>query len=276
MNNDISINKLLVIGWDAADWNCIDPLLRTGAMPNLQRLLASGVRGNLKSIEPKLSPILWTSIATGKVAEKHGILNFVEPRPDGEGIRVSQSTSRKTKAVWNILSQQQRVTNVIGWYASHPAEPINGRIVSNLLHEGFVIQSGQNTGTITVKTGTTSGAITVKSVSSCGNSSAFSLTVTIGTCTTARTTESGSFSPDDEVFLDVTFYPNPTSDVIHFVATSEAPQSIEVYNMVGQQVMKLGWQNEVSLESLTNGTYFIRFVFQDTYITKKVVVGSLR
>jgi predicted AlkP superfamily phosphohydrolase/phosphomutase/tetratricopeptide (TPR) repeat protein len=108
-------------------------------MPNLQRLLASGVRGNLKSIEPKLSPILWTSIATGKVAEKHGILNFVEPRPDGEGIRVSQSTSRKTKAVWNILSQQQRVTNVIGWYASHPAEPINGRIVSNLLHEGFEV-----------------------------------------------------------------------------------------------------------------------------------------
>lgn len=142
MENNNSKRKLLVIGWDAADWNIIDPLLKAGQMPNLQRLLSSGVRGNLKSIEPKLSPILWTSIATGKVAEKHGILNFVEPRPDGQGIRISQSTSRKTKAVWNIFSQNNLVTNVIGWYASHPAEPINGRVVSNLLHEGFD-ESGQ-------------------------------------------------------------------------------------------------------------------------------------
>ena len=128
--------RLLVIGWDAADWMVIDPLLAKGAMPTLDRLIRAGVRSDLSTLEPKLSPLLWTSIATGKTADKHGILNFVEPKPDGSGLRVASSTSRRCKALWNILSQSGLRTNVVGWYASHPAEPIGGAIVSNLLCEG--------------------------------------------------------------------------------------------------------------------------------------------
>lgn len=126
---------MLVLGWDAADWLIIDPLLARGRMPNLKRLIEAGVRADLATLEPKLSPLLWTSIATGKTCDKHGILNFVEPKPEGDGLRVSQSTTRKTKAVWNIFSQQGIRTNVIGWYASHPAEPINGHVITNLLQE---------------------------------------------------------------------------------------------------------------------------------------------
>jgi predicted AlkP superfamily phosphohydrolase/phosphomutase/tetratricopeptide (TPR) repeat protein len=142
--------KILLIGWDAADWIIIDPLIASGKMPNLQKLIGKGIRSNLKTLEPKLSPILWTTIATGKTADKHGILNFVEPKPDGDGLRISQSTSRKTKAVWNILSQSGIKTNVIGWYASHPAEPINGAVVSNLLFEDF-IESGTELNPLTDK-----------------------------------------------------------------------------------------------------------------------------
>ena len=128
--------RLLVVGWDAADWQLIDPLLARGAMPTLARLIAGGVRSDLSTLEPKLSPLLWTSIATGKTPDRHGILNFVEPKPDGSGLRVSSSTSRKCKALWNILSQSGMRTNVIGWYASHPAEPIRGSVVTNLICEG--------------------------------------------------------------------------------------------------------------------------------------------
>lgn len=128
--------RLLIIGWDAADWIILDKLFEQGRMPNLQRLIAKGIRADLKTLEPKLSPILWSSIATGKTCDKHGILNFVEPKPDGSGLRVFQSTSRKTKAIWNILSQTGHKTNVVSWYASHPAEPIRGHVVSNLLKEG--------------------------------------------------------------------------------------------------------------------------------------------
>jgi len=60
--------RVLLIGWDAADWKVIRPLLHAGEMPNLARLMASGVHGNLATIYPPLSPMLWTSIATGKRA----------------------------------------------------------------------------------------------------------------------------------------------------------------------------------------------------------------
>jgi len=128
--------RLLIVGWDAADWHVIDPLLAAGDMPNLKRLIDSGVRSDLATLEPKLSPLLWTSIATGRTPDLHGILNFVEPKPDGSGLRVASSTSRRVKALWNIASQSGLRTQVTGWYASHPAEPIRGSITSNLLLEG--------------------------------------------------------------------------------------------------------------------------------------------
>ena len=75
--------------------------------------------------------MLWNSIATGKRPEQHGIYGFVEPRPDGSGIRPVTSTSRKCKAIWNILSQNGLRSNVVNWFASFPAEPIEGVVVSD-------------------------------------------------------------------------------------------------------------------------------------------------
>lgn len=123
--------KILLIGWDAADWNVINPLLDAGQMPRLESLVNAGVMGNLSTLYPELSPMLWTSIATGKRAWKHGIYGFTEPTPDQTGIRPITSLSRKTKAIWNILSQAGIKSNVVGWWPSHPAEPINGVMVSN-------------------------------------------------------------------------------------------------------------------------------------------------
>ena len=122
---------MLLIGWDAADWEMIDPLLQRGQMPALAQLMSRGVRGNLATIQPVLSPMLWTSIATGKRADKHGICGFTEPLPDASGIGPVRSTSRKCKAIWNILTQNGLRSNVVGWFATHPAEPINGVMVTD-------------------------------------------------------------------------------------------------------------------------------------------------
>ena len=126
--------KILLIGWDAADWKIINPLLDAGKMPNLEHLVNRGVMGNLSTLYPELSPMLWTSIATGKRPFNHGIHGFTEPDPDGQGVRPVTNLSRTTKALWNILSQNDITCNVIGWWPSHPAEPINGVMVSNHYH----------------------------------------------------------------------------------------------------------------------------------------------
>jgi predicted AlkP superfamily phosphohydrolase/phosphomutase/tetratricopeptide (TPR) repeat protein len=123
--------KILLIGWDGADWEHIDPLLEAGLLPTLDHFINQGVMGNLATLQPILSPMLWNSVATGKFADKHGIHGFVEPNPSGEGVRPYSSTSRKVKALWNIFTQEGMRSNVVGWWASHPAEPIDGTIVTN-------------------------------------------------------------------------------------------------------------------------------------------------
>lgn len=128
--------RVLLIGWDAADWQIIRPLVERGGMPNFKRFLDEGAWGNIATLDPILSPILWNSIATGKRADKHDILGFMEP--DGRGfVRPVSSTSRKAKALWNIASQNNLRSVVVGWYASYPAERINGAIVTDR-YESFV------------------------------------------------------------------------------------------------------------------------------------------
>ena len=100
-------------------------------MPTLDALINRGVMGNLATLQPILSPMLWNSVATGKFADKHGIHGFIEPDPVNGGARPYSSTSRKCKALWNILTQCDLSSNIVGWWASHPAEPIKGKVVTN-------------------------------------------------------------------------------------------------------------------------------------------------
>src|ERR1700690_3553619 len=126
--------KVLLVGWDAADWKVIHPLMHAGKMPNLQRIVENGVSGQISTLHPPLSPMLWTSIATGKRPFQHGIHGFSEPTPDGRGVQPVTNLSRKTKALWNILNQNDLRSVVIGWGPTPPAEPINGVMISDHYH----------------------------------------------------------------------------------------------------------------------------------------------
>ena len=123
--------KVLLIGLDGADWNIMDPLINAGRLPNLGRLVRAGARGRLHSITPMLSPVIWTSIATGVSPGRHGIIDFLATTgKDGEKEPVTSSL-RKTKALWNILSEQGLSVGIAGWWASFPAEKVNGFVVSD-------------------------------------------------------------------------------------------------------------------------------------------------
>jgi Tfp pilus assembly protein PilF len=121
---------VLFIGLDAADWMILDRLMARGALPNLAALKARSAWADIVSEEPMLSPILWTSIATGKRPEKHGILEFTTRDPaTGRELPVT-ADKRRVKALWNILSAFGRRTAVLGWWATHPAEWVDGVLVS--------------------------------------------------------------------------------------------------------------------------------------------------
>ncbi len=124
-------SKLLLFGIDGATWDLMDPLLEKGLLPNFEKLIDHGVRSPLKTYKPTLSPLIWTTIATGFAPKKHGIEGFTaKVRGTGETVLVT-SNMRKVKAVWNILSEHEKTVGVIGWWASYPAQKVNGFVISD-------------------------------------------------------------------------------------------------------------------------------------------------
>ncbi len=129
-SGDAPPEKVLLIGLDGAEWDLIHPMVEAGELPNLGRLMKEGVYGNLRSLEPLAkSPAIWTTIATGRSPEEHGILSFVD-KVNG---RPLTQNLRKVRALWNIFSGVGRSVGVVGWLMSWPAEKVNGFVVSDYL-----------------------------------------------------------------------------------------------------------------------------------------------
>ena len=122
--------EVWIIGLDGADWDQLGPMLERGEMPNLKRLRDGGASGVLLSDEPMLSPLLWTSIATGKTADQHGITWFMTDAPDGTKVPIS-SRERRVRAFWNIATDAGLSCGIVGWWATWPVEPVDGFMVSD-------------------------------------------------------------------------------------------------------------------------------------------------
>jgi predicted AlkP superfamily phosphohydrolase/phosphomutase/tetratricopeptide (TPR) repeat protein len=123
--------RILLVGLDGADWDVIDPMIARGDLPRLARLKREGAWARLRSNVPTLSPILWTTVATGKTPDRHGINDFLVADPrTGRKVPIN-STFRTAKALWNILSDGGMPCDVVAWWASWPAEAIAGHLVSD-------------------------------------------------------------------------------------------------------------------------------------------------
>jgi predicted AlkP superfamily phosphohydrolase/phosphomutase len=125
--------RVVLIGLDAATWTVIRPLMSKGDLPNLKKLVDRGWSGPLVSIEPTFSPALWTTIASGRNREDHGITGFLAPTEDGKKEVPVTSNLRRVETLWTIASRSGRTVNVIGWYVTWPTEPVNGVMVADRL-----------------------------------------------------------------------------------------------------------------------------------------------
>ena len=155
--------RLLVVGWDAATWDVLDPLLAQGRLPNLAGLIEKGSRVTLwarpQVIQPfadsasggARSPAVWESIATGKSPRQHGIWDFrikrfwgvkqpVPFRLAGEYLGETDSTSgalARANRFWSILDEAGFKTATVGWWSTWPAHLMErGIVVSNLAAYG--------------------------------------------------------------------------------------------------------------------------------------------
>ncbi|HTO86251.1 MAG TPA: alkaline phosphatase family protein [Thermoanaerobaculia bacterium] len=124
--------RVLLIGIDGADPKILSELIAQGRLPTFARLEREGASGTLRSQEPLLSPIVWTSIATGRRPEDHGVLDFIEFGPNDQPTPIT-SLRRRVPALWNIATQFRKSSGFVGWYASFPAERVDGFEVSDRL-----------------------------------------------------------------------------------------------------------------------------------------------
>jgi hypothetical protein len=110
--------RVVIVGVDGASWSVIDPLLAKGALPNLAALLARGVSGELETVEPVISPVVWTSIATGQRPEVHGVKDFFAD---------SRTVARAT--IFERLAVQGLRVGTYEWLVSWPPRPLPGGFV---------------------------------------------------------------------------------------------------------------------------------------------------
>lgn len=115
--------KVMVLGWDGATWDVLEPLVQDGFLPNLGRLREQGAWGCLRSVFPPLSPVAWTGAMTGKNSGKHGIFEFVEHGHDPLGGRVNSSRTIQAKLLWEIAAQHGKKTVAGGVPMSYPPRP---------------------------------------------------------------------------------------------------------------------------------------------------------
>ncbi len=129
------------LGLDGLDWELLDRLASEGRMPNWKRLAAQGYTAKLKAYVPILSPVIWTTLATGVGPDVHRVLDFQEvDAATGQKVPIS-GRSRAVPAIWNVASASGLTVGVVGWWATHPAEEVNGFFVTDhaspILFEGM-------------------------------------------------------------------------------------------------------------------------------------------
>ena len=67
---------------------------------------------------------------------------------------------------------------------------------------------------------------------------------------------------------EITFYPNPTSGILTF---SKEIEKIEVIDNIGKVVMRFFNTNEINIETLPSGAYYLRMTIEDKTIMRKVI-----
>lgn len=97
--------QTLVYGVDGATFDILD----AEPLPAFARLKAEGARGNLISMEPMFSPLLWTTMASGRPPEEHGI----------KGFHV-QSKDCKVARWWDIAEEAHDTIGLYKWLVDYP------------------------------------------------------------------------------------------------------------------------------------------------------------
>jgi len=151
---DYPEKPVYVFGIDGADWQIMLPMHKMGRVPCLSHIIQTGTIDYLATFDPTSSPLIWTTIATGKGPFEHGIRDFgiyvlrspdswISVLPKGAGLRKVAVIMQKAKlwefrpasswqwqsrSIWQIANEAGLPVAVNNWPVTLPVGPLNGFI----------------------------------------------------------------------------------------------------------------------------------------------------
>jgi predicted AlkP superfamily phosphohydrolase/phosphomutase len=94
--------RVVILGLDGMDPGLATKFMHEGRLPNFQKLAERGVFRPLDSSVPSMSPVAWSTFATGTDASQHGIFDFLTRDPCTYGPMLSSTDIGKATRVLNI------------------------------------------------------------------------------------------------------------------------------------------------------------------------------
>jgi len=75
------IKRFIMVGLDGQDPGLTDKFIKEGKLPNFEKLATAGCYERLATTYPSVSPVAWSSFATGTHPAKHNIFDFLSRDP---------------------------------------------------------------------------------------------------------------------------------------------------------------------------------------------------
>lgn len=152
--NPARVKRAILIGLDGLDPKLVQRFMNEGRLPNMKKLAEIGGFQNLATTFPAMSPVAWSSFATGVNPAKHGIYDFLirDPKtylPDLSSAEVRGPKRfidigryriplgkpeirllRKSRPFWHILGQHQVPCSILRVPITFPPESFEGTLLS--------------------------------------------------------------------------------------------------------------------------------------------------
>ena len=124
------VKKVFLISLDGATFDVLRPLMQQGYMPNLKKMVDTGLSAELESVVPPVTAPAWTSFMTGKNPNKHGIYDFMRFDPRDYTWHITNSQTIGSKTIWQIVSDKGKRVVVLSLPYTYPPYQVNGIMVS--------------------------------------------------------------------------------------------------------------------------------------------------
>lgn len=123
--------KIVVIGFDGATWDIINPLIEQNKLPTFKTLIKESTWGYMESTVPPMTIPAWISMFSGLTPEQLGMFDFnkVTLKDNSIKMRLFNSTDYKGRLIWDFLSKKGIKSLVLNVPGTYPPFPIEGHLI---------------------------------------------------------------------------------------------------------------------------------------------------